>query len=109
MSVTDFEFEYHSDLEQGDDPLRGEAEVRLRQLANGHRDVTGASVVIRKPAERSSAFIYEARVVAYVRPENITAAEAADSPATALHHALHAVERQVREKRDRLRERWKQP
>jgi ribosome-associated translation inhibitor RaiA len=47
--------------------------------------------------------------VTYVRPSNIAATEKADNPMTALKGALNAVERQVREKRKRLKEHWERP
>jgi hypothetical protein len=52
---------------------------------------------------------YEVRVVAYMRPEHVVAVEKQETVEGALKGALNAVERQVRELRDKLRERWKQP
>lgn len=52
---------------------------------------------------------YQARVVVYMRPNDIAAVEKAPNPTTALQQALTTVERQVREYRQKLSERWKQP
>lgn len=49
------------------------------------------------------------RIMAYVRPEDVVAVESADTMQAALNHALVAVERQIRDKRERLRDRHRQP
>lgn len=111
MTGLDFTIEFHSDL---DDPsLEGElmalAEAELRELAAGHSDIIGASVTIRHPARAETPPLHEATVVAYVRPNRVVGKEKQESVVGALKGALKAVERQVREKRDKLRERWEQP
>lgn len=105
-----FDFEFQSKLEQGgdmEDKLRTEAETRLRKLAQGHTDVTGASVIIEHTdADNLKTFAYRARVVAYTRPKYVAGIEESDSAITALKNAIAHVERQVREERERLRERY---
>lgn len=109
-SEPDFDFEFHSELDHPADHLRDLAERRLRELAAGHTDLIGANVSLEIPAEnRTTTFVYRARVAAFVRPENLAADKQADSAEAALKAALDAIERQVREKRDKLREPWKQP
>jgi ribosome-associated translation inhibitor RaiA len=109
----DFEFEFFNELENlGDleEKLINEADTRLRKLAKGHTDIIGAAVALEsldKDAETN--YIVRARVVAYVRPENIVAVEKGENPLSALKNALSAIERQVREKRKKLRETWKRP
>lgn len=104
----DFEFQYKlGTSDDMEDKLRTEAETRLRKLAQGHTDVTGASVIIEHTdADNLKTFAYRARVVAYTRPKYVAGIEEADSAITALKNALSHVERQVREERERLRERW---
>lgn len=97
-----FTFEFYSDIEHLNESLSTEAENRLRKLTKGHTDLTGASVAIKRVAHGETPHGFEARVVAYTRPENIAAVEKETSPDLALKHALTAVERQIREKRDRL-------
>lgn len=111
MTELDFTIEFNSDLENAEheQELFLQADQRLREFASGHDDLTGASVTLRKPAEAETAPVYEATVVAYVRPNNIVGKEKQRSATGALKGALDAVERQVREKRARLRESWKQP
>lgn len=110
MDELDFTIEFKSDLEddQFEAELMAEADSRLRELARGHSDVTGAAVTVRQHAAQETP-IYETTVVAYVRPENVAGKEKDESPRMGLRHALDAVERQVREKRDRLGQRWEEP
>lgn len=87
-----------------------EADTRLRELAGDHNDLTGGAINVRQPAQApETPFIYEVTVVAYGRPEHMAATKKDGDPMIALKEALNAIERQVREKRDKLREHWKQP
>jgi ribosome-associated translation inhibitor RaiA len=111
VNEPDFTIEFNSDLENKsfEGQLLSQAEARLRALAEGHTDLIGAAVTIREPAKAETAPLHEATVVAYVRPENIVGKDKQESAIGALKGALDAVERQVRDKRERLRERWKEP
>lgn len=111
MDELDFTIEFNSDLEdaQREDDLFLEADRRLRELAEGHSDIVGANVIVRKPAKAETTPLHEATVVAYVRPNNIVGKEKQGTAVGALKGALSAVERQVREKRAKLKESWKQP
>ncbi|HEX6385915.1 MAG TPA: hypothetical protein VF177_14690, partial [Anaerolineae bacterium] len=77
--------------------------------AEGHNDLTGAAINMRQPAKGETSFLHEATVVVYCRPQNIAATEKKDNPTAALKGALSAVERQVREKRTRLKKHWQRP
>jgi ribosome-associated translation inhibitor RaiA len=108
-----FDFEFQNRLEddgQMKQGLQEEIDRRLRKLTRGNTDITGASIILENedPAAQIP-YLYRARIVLYTRPENIAADQTADTALGALKAALTAVERQVREKRDKLRERWKQP
>jgi ribosome-associated translation inhibitor RaiA len=110
----DFVYEFHNmagDLgELLEDRMNQEAETRLRKLAKGHTDLTGASVALeREDKQAITGFPVRARVVVYTRPDYIAGVETATDAMAALKGALSAVERQVREKRDKLRETWKKP
>jgi ribosome-associated translation inhibitor RaiA len=111
MTELDFTIEFNSDVTEGstEAELFTEADERLRDLAAGHDDLTGAAVTLRTPAHGEAPPVYEATVVVYARPENIAATEKTPDLNAALKGALDAVERQVREKRDKLRERWERP
>ncbi len=109
LDTNEFDFEFYSEVDVPDD-LRDEAENRLESLAAGHTDITGASVAVEQPAaNKGTAFVYEVRVVVYMRPTNMAATETADRVQTTLKKALSAIERQVRDEREKLRTRWKQP
>ena len=60
-------------------------------------------------AKTETPFLYEVTVVVYSRPEEIAATTKEADPVIALKDTLSAVERQVREKRAKLRDRWKRP
>ena len=106
-----FDFEFQSKVDNiGDleEKLRNEAETRLRKLSKGNTDLTGAAIMLEIiDKESQTPFRYRARVLVYTRPEHIVGIEEADSPQAAMKNALNVVERQVREKREKLRERWK--
>ncbi len=107
-----FDFEWQNklgDIGDLEDKLRREAEVRLQKLSRGHTDLTGASIILEHiDKDAQTPYLYRARVVCYTRPEYIAGVDQADTAMSALKGALDAVERQVREKREKLRERWKQ-
>lgn len=108
----EFAYEFHNmagDLgEMLEDRLKVEVETRLNKLSKGHTDLTGAAVALEKEDKQAiTGSPIRARVVVYTRPENIAGVEVATDAMAALKGALTAVERQVREKRDKLRETWK--
>lgn len=111
MDELDFTLELNSeDLNKmAEYELFTQAEERLRSLAANHKDMTGAAINVRRPASGETAFLHEVTVVIYSRPEHIAATEKDSSPAMALNGALDAAERQVRKRREKLKERWKQP
>jgi ribosome-associated translation inhibitor RaiA len=109
MSQTDFSFEFQTEIEQPDENLRIEAERRLRELTEGHTDIIGASVAIEELTGAETPHRYQTRIVLYIRPSDIAAVEKAPDAITSLEQALDVVERQVREHREKLSERWKQP
>ena len=104
-----FALDFTSNISQPDTSLQSEAEDRIGKLAWKHNDITGAAVVVEELSNDNTPHSYRVRVVVYIRPENIAASKEKDNPGQALKEALTAVERQVREQREKLRERWKQP
>lgn len=107
MNELDFTIEFNSEdlYDTAEESLFLEADGRLRQLADGHSDLRGAAVNIRRPGPA----LYEATVVVYGRPENLSATEKHEDPTTALKGALSAMERQVRQRREKLKKSWEQP
>jgi len=109
MNNLAFNFEFTSVVPFPDDDLRIEARQELVTLTKGHTDITGAAVAIEEMTDSKDPNRYRARIVVYMRPSEVVATEKAPSAEDALRAALDAVERQVREQRDKLREHWKQP
>jgi ribosome-associated translation inhibitor RaiA len=109
MTDTAFQFEFYSEIADPGDALRAEAYDRLLALTEGHSDIIGASVTMEELTGETTPHRYQARVVVYIRPDNLAAVEKDTTPELALKGALSAVERQVREFRTKLREQWKQP
>lgn len=110
-----FNFDYEFQNKLGDvgdmeEKLEAEVDTRLRKLTKGHTDITGASVILEHVDQAAQTpYLFRARIILYARPEYIVGDQDADTAMAALKAALTAVERQVREKRDKLRETWKQP
>lgn len=111
MSELNFTIEFNGEglSETAETVMFQEADTRLRALASDHHDMTGAAITIREPAHGHTTHLYEATIAVYIRPEQIAATEKHTDPMTALKGALDAIERQVRQKRDRLGEPWKRP
>jgi ribosome-associated translation inhibitor RaiA len=107
--MIEFDFEFYTEVPDPEDALQLEANRRLRALTEGHTDITGASVALEELTGDTTPNRYQARVVVYIRPDNLASMEKAETAEVALKGALSAVERQVREYREKLRETWKQP
>jgi hypothetical protein len=106
MEELDFAFEFYTDVPNLSDSLQADlrsyAYEGLLTLTKGHNDLIGASVTIDQPVDGETPYLYRARVVVYARPEQIVAVRKSEAIKSALRGALSAVERQVREKRERL-------
>lgn len=97
--------EFHVEPDMPDLHLYVQAEERIRDLAKGHQDITGASIDIRQPAQnRTTPYIHEATVVVYMRPENLATTEKSETMEGALNGALDAMERRIRKQRERLKD-----
>jgi ribosome-associated translation inhibitor RaiA len=105
----DFEIEFYSEIDPLEEGIIEEADRRLRKLATGNTDITGASLAVEVAAQAENPFLYRVRVVVYTRPENVSAEEQSDTVRGALKGALSALERQVRERRDKLGKPWERP
>ena len=110
--TSDFRLEFYNEAPLSKDlelELAAEADRRLRELAEGHTDIVGASVSVEELTGEETPHRYQVRAMVYMRPDNVVAVEKQETVEGALKGALSAVERQVREYREKLRERWKQP
>ncbi|SRR5258706_2120654 len=107
---TDFPIELVVDVEhrnpvgtQTKDAMNALAVKELNKLAKGHTDITGANITVKAPHENVNIPMFEATVTLTFSPNNVVATENAKDPLEALRNALHAVERQVRNKREKMR------
>jgi hypothetical protein len=97
-----FDFEFFNKTNLPDAEYYDTAYAQITEVAEGHNDITGASVSLEELSSDETPHYYQARVVLYVRPTNIAATEKMSSALDALQNALDAATKQVREKRDRL-------
>ena len=112
MAMTDFPIEFRNEVGLPANvkaEMRTEVERRLQDLLEGHTDMVGAEVAVEELTGDTTPHMYEVRVVVYMRPESIVAVEKQETAIGALKGSLGAVERQVRQYREKLRESWKQP
>lgn len=111
MNELDFTLELNSEnlSQKTEYNLFTEAETCLKELANDHTDLTGAAINIRQPAHGQTPHLHEVTIVVYGRPDHIAATEKERDLYLAFRGALAAIKRQVREKRETLKNRWKQP
>jgi ribosome-associated translation inhibitor RaiA len=112
MQELDFTIEFNDDdllSDQLEQDLFLDADSQLRQLAGEQTDLRGAAINIRAATQAETNPLYEITIVVYARPTNIAATVKDHDPITGLKNALSAIERQVREKRDKLGKPWQQP
>ena len=108
--MLDFTFEFLNEVEaldaEQEERLRQEALDRLRQLGAHHNDLIGAAMSLEALTKgQATRHLYQGRVVVYARPENVTAVAKEANPMLAVKAALDAVERQVREQREKAQDR----
>lgn len=109
MGSLDFPIEFHSKVEFVNEKQKQKAVQRLFDLKADHTDMVGATITVDQVSRGETPHFFEAKVVIYMRPDRVVAVEKADAVETALKGALDAIERQVRERRAKLKEVWKRP
>lgn len=109
MVTPDFPIEIRSDTESFTDKLREKTLRRLADLKGDHTDIVSAAVTIEEVAKGEAAFRYQFKVIAHMRPDPLVASKEGDTVEAAMKSALDALERQVRERRAKLKEHWKRP
>ena len=98
-----FDFEFLNETDVPDAELYETAYDQVTEAAEGHNDITGASISLEELSGEETPHVYQARVVLYVRPNNISATEKKPAALDALQNALDAAIKQVREQRDKLK------
>jgi len=107
MDRVNFPIEFNNEM---DDVKKSENEFftlavdRLSKLAGGHDDISGGVVNFKRPAkEHQTSYINEVTIVVYMGSDHIAATQKGEQFQTVLDLVLKAVERQVRENRQRKR------
>ena len=108
MDAPEFPIEINSESEAYTPDLQEKTFERLEQLKGDHTDMVGAAVTVNEIAKGEDAR-FEFKVVVYTRPDRVVASEKSNNIRTAMKGALDAMERQIREKREKLKEHWKRP
>ncbi len=107
MNELNFPVEFNNevdDVKKSENEFYSIAVERLSKLSEGHADISGAVVNFKQPAQqRETPYIYEITIVVYMGSDHIAATEKNEQFRAALDGSLDAVERQVRERRERQR------
>jgi ribosome-associated translation inhibitor RaiA len=109
MGSLDLPIEFNVEVPVLPEKYRQEINQTLWDLASDHQDMTGASITLSQPAHGETPYLYRASIVVYMRPDNVYADEKSDTLEGAIKGASDSIERQVRERRDKLGEPWKRP
>jgi hypothetical protein len=109
VSELDFHIDYFIEVPDVKEDFIEEISEGLHSLAEGHDDFIGASVTVEEIAGVEDPFIYQARMVAYIRPENIAVIAKRETSETALKEALSTLEDRIREERRTRQQVWKRP
>lgn len=102
MEKLDFYIDFNIEIPNIGKEFNLEAQQRLRELADGHSDLIGASVSLESIVKSESPYLYQVRIVLYKRPEDIAVVEKGSEPILTLRDGLDAIENSVRESRERL-------
>ena len=107
MDNVNFPVEFNNeadDIKKSEHELYALAVERLSKVADGHTDISGAVVNLKKPAQgRGTDYIHEVTIVVYMGTDKIASTENGEQLRGTLDGALDALERQVRERRKQQR------
>ncbi|MBN2499460.1 MAG: hypothetical protein JXB38_01760 [Anaerolineales bacterium] len=106
MSELDFHIDFFIEVPDLEESTQAETRQRLFGLTEAHRDLTGAAVSVEEIAGVEDPFLYQARIVAYMRPENIAVVEKRETPDMALEDAVSTLEQRIQAERARRRKTW---
>jgi len=99
--------EIHLDHLQIADDTEKKVRAFIEGLEEGRNDITGAFVSVKQLSGKPTVNEYEARIVLYHKPSNITGTERSRAIPEALLGALHSTRRQLRKARSASRDRRK--
>jgi hypothetical protein len=109
MSELNFHVDFNIEVSNFDANLKTEAEQRLRALTENRNDFIGASISVEEIAGVEESYLYQATIVAYLKPENIAVVEKRETAETAFNDALSTIEDRIRSDHDMRRKVWQQP
>lgn len=102
MANSDFYVDYNIEVSDVSDGFKRETEQRLEELTAEHTDIVGAAVALEKTVDTQTYDLYRVRILLYKRPQDIVVTREEADPMVALREALHTIEEQVRESREKL-------
>lgn len=103
----DFHIDFNIETPEAiNESILDETDRRLRALTEDRTDMIGAAVSLEAIAKGENSFLYQARVVAYMRPKQIASVAKNENPRFAIKDALSDLERKIKEYRTRLKETW---
>ncbi|HSL31006.1 MAG TPA: HPF/RaiA family ribosome-associated protein [Anaerolineales bacterium] len=102
MGNSDFYVDYNIEVSDVSEGFKRETEQRLEELVGEHTDIVGAAVALEKTVDTQTYDLYRVRIVLYKRPQDIVVIKEEADPMVALREALHTIEEQVRESREKL-------
>jgi ribosome-associated translation inhibitor RaiA len=106
MGSTDFHIDFDSQVPEFTAEMREAAQERLQGLAEEYSDLTGAAIKVTQPIQGEEPFRFQADVVVYAHPEDLTATQEDYSVVAALNGALAGIERQIHEEYEKQDEPW---
>jgi ribosome-associated translation inhibitor RaiA len=107
MSELDFHIDFNIERPEAiGESILDEADNRLRALTENRTDMIGAAVSLEGIAGVENKYLYQARIVAYMRPKQIASIAKNEDPRFAIKDALSDLERKVQEYRSRMKETW---
>ncbi len=98
MRSIKFYVDFESDVPEFDDEFKTAARMRLRNLAVPHQEIDHAKVAISKSGVSGSLTQFQARVIVYARPDNMTVTKQDYRIVEALDEALADIEHQIHTK-----------
>ena len=107
MEAITIPIEYQSDTPELDDELKEKTEKRLHKLTRRHRDITRVMISVKTTSGNTQPRDYRVSVNVSRKPDDANATGSGATVNKALSDALAAVERQVRQQREKLRQRRK--
>ncbi len=99
------EIEFHLDNLRISNQLHQKVRDHYEEWKRGHHDIKSAFISLKQLSGKKSVHEYEAKIVLYHAPDNIIAGHRSSAIPDALHGAIQATERQLRESRAAFRDR----